>query len=238
MNRPVSIFLKVTLSAVFGLLSLLPIQFGTKFLWCWFRVHTSNVYYLRAGYGQLGIVFLGVGVISLWATLHAVWRRRPWWILVSVLILFVTARTISETIPVGWDPNDSTCLAGAYSLRDWYERHQRFPANEAEFREAVEMSLISLYGKGWPASHYAQNGNSLPYEIVVDADAKGPRLTGVSKRPGVIYYCVSRDLNEYWVTMTALNSFVGTAASLKQTIGPPQKTWIPHGRGQDYATTK
>ena len=76
------------------------------------------------------------------------------------------------------------------------------------------MSLDSLYGTGWPASRYARNGNSLPYEIVVDANAKGPRVTGVSQRPGVIYYCVSRDLNEYWVTMTALDSFVGTAASL------------------------
>jgi hypothetical protein len=235
MNRPVSTSLKVTLSAAFGLLSLPTIGFGTKFLWCWIRVHMSNVYYLRAGYGKLGILFFTFGVISLWATLHAVWRRKPWLILVSALIAFVAARTISEMIPLYGDPNDGTCLGGAYSLHGWYERHQRFPANEAEFREAVEMSLVSLYGTGWPASHYAQNGNPLSYEIVVDADAKGPRITGVSKRPGVIYYCVSRHLNEYWVTMTALDSFVGTAASLKQTVGPPQEIWIPHGRSQDYA---
>ena len=133
-------------------------------------------------------------------------------------------------IPPHGDPNDGRCLAGAYSLRDWFESHQRFPANETEFREAVEISLIRLYGTGWPASHYAQNGNSLPYEIVVEADAKGPRLTDVSKRPRVIYYSVSRELNEYWVTMAALDSFVGAAASLKQTIGPPQEIWIPHGR--------
>jgi len=221
-----------------SLLSLPPIFFGTGFLWCWIRVHTSNVYYLRAGYGEVGLVFFSFGVMSLWATLHAVWRRKYWLILVSVFISFVAVSTISETIPLNWDSNDNRCLAGAYSLRDWYEHHQRFPANEAEFREAVEMSLISLYGSGWPASHYAQNGNSLPYEIVVDADARGPRLTGVSKRPGVIYYCVSRDMNEYWVTMTALNSFVGTAASLKKTIGPPQEDWIPHGRSQDYAVKK
>jgi hypothetical protein len=235
MNRSVSIFLKVTLSTVLGLLSVPTLCFGSYFLWCWVRVHTSNVYYVRAAYGTVGIVFLAFGLLSIWATLYAIWKRKLLLIVVPVLVCWTTARIISEGTPQGFSGlNDGMCMAAVdSSLRAWYENHQRFPTDEGEFREAVDKGLVSLYGAGWPESRYAQSGNLLPYKIIVNASAAGPHLDA-SGRPGVIYYCISGDLQEYWVTMTTLQREVSTSASLKQTVGPPQVAWIVHARGRDY----
>jgi len=239
MNRTVSISLKVALSAVLGLLSLPTLFFGAYFLWCWIRVHTSNVYYVRAAYGKVGIVFLAFGLLSVWATLYAIWRRKFWLIVVPVLVCWTTARIISEGTPQGFQRlNDGMCMAAVdSSLRAWYENHQRFPTDEQEFREAVDKGLVSLYVAGWPESRYAQSGNSLPYQIIVHTGAASPELDA-SGRPGIIYYCISSDLQEYWVTMTALQREVSTSASLKQTIGPPQVAWIVHARGRDYPIEK
>jgi hypothetical protein len=61
----------------------------------------------------------------------------------------------------------------------------------------------------------------LPYEIVVETNATGPRLQNMSQRPGVVYYCVSEDLQEYWVTMTALQEDYGSASSIRRMGGQP-----------------
>jgi hypothetical protein len=235
MNRTVSISLKVALSAVLGLLSLPTVFFGAYFLWCWVRVHTSNVYYARAAYERVGILFLAFGLLSVWATLYAIWKRKLLLIVVPVFVCWTTAQIISEGTPQEFSrSNDRMCLAAVdSSLRAWYENHQRFPTDEQEFREAVDKGLVSLYGAGWPESRYAQRGNSLPYKIVVNAGATSPHMDA-SGRPGVIYYCISDDLQEYWVTMTTLQRAVSTSASLLETFGPPQVAWIVHARGPDY----
>ena len=49
-------------------------------------------------------------------------------------------------------------------------------------------------------------------------DASGPRLDNVSDRPGVIYYAVSSDQQQYWVTMTGLLKDTSSTATLKSML--------------------
>jgi hypothetical protein len=78
----------------------------------------------------------------------------------------------------------------------------------------------------------------LPYEIVVVTNAYGPRIDNLSERPGVIYYSVSSDHQEFWATMTALQHEVAPTASLKKVVDSPDvKGFIVGAAGKDYPAT-
>jgi hypothetical protein len=88
-------------------------------------------------------------------------------------------------------------------------------------------------------SAYRQRGKSLPYEIVAMSNATGPVLADVSTRPGEVYYSVSADLQEFWVTMTALQSTVASSAVLGHFLGlPTEKVLLVHATGRDYLGQK
>jgi hypothetical protein len=126
-------------------------------------------------------------------------------------------------------------------FRVWYEDRHRFPASESEFREALrEGPAAWQYRVGpAPASRYKQRGDSLSYEIVVTTNANGPRVTDVSQRPGVIYYCVSSDLQEFWVSMTSLQSDVASAAYIRHIADlPDEPLELVHAAGRDYTVKK
>jgi hypothetical protein len=125
------------------------------------------------------------------------------------------------------------------ALHDWYEKRQKFPADESEFWEAVGRGTSPTQYRAGHAvySKYRQHGNLLPYEIIVFGNASGPRVADVSPRPGVIYYCVSTDLQEFWITMTGLERDLGSTASLRQLTWWGKKPWV-HRAGSDYSVSK
>jgi hypothetical protein len=60
-------------------------------------------------------------------------------------------------------------------------------------------------------------------------------MTGLSQRPGVVYYCVSKDLQEFWVTMTGLQSDVAPTAYIARVAGlTDEKVRLVHAAGRDY----
>ena len=128
---------------------------------------------------------------------------------------------------------DSNYLSDTNSfLRVWYEDHHRFPVSESEFKEAMAKGPAAWQYRVQhsPESRYKRGAKLLPYELVIISNAIGPRLTDVSQRPGVIYYCVSRDQQEFWVTMTSLNSDVASAAVIERVA--------KHAAGSDYPVKK
>lgn len=102
-------------------------------------------------------------------------------------------------------------------FRVWFDANHRFPATVAEFDDALQRGPEAWQGRvqspsAW--SSYSHRDGRLPYEVVVITNASGPRMTKVSDRPGVIYYCVSSNQQEFWVTMTGLATDVARSASL------------------------
>jgi hypothetical protein len=241
MQRPFRIALNVLASTLLGLFSLPTLGFGSYLLFCWFRIHTSKLYYADYPYAVAGLAWFAVGLLSIWATLHGVWRRSFYGLLPAISVfLGLTAMTMIPNIL----PRGNSIMADSNYLSDvnaffrvWYENNHRFPANSGEFRDALETGPAAWQGRVGPApiSRYRQQGNPIPYEIVVVNDADGPRLENVSQRPGVVYYCASKDLQEFWVTMTGLQSDVAPTAYVSRVAGlPDEKIRLIHAAGRDY----
>ena len=222
--------LRTLLSIVLGLFSIPMVGYGGYLLVCWARIHMSDLYYADYPYATAGLIWLAIGLMNLWATLYGVWRRsfRGFFLGVPVIIGFVGNEiVINHTPHVSSLTADINYLSGVHSSLDaWYENNHKYPTSEAEFRNAVRPTSTSSY---------KQHGTLLPYEVVVVTDADGARLTEVSQRPGVVYYCVSKDLREFWVTMTRLQSDMGSTAYLEPTSGLPQQFWVYHGVGRDHS---
>jgi hypothetical protein len=139
--------------------------------------------------------------------------------------------------------DDSNYLFATNSFfRVWYESHHTFPNDEADFLDALRNGQAAWhYRVNVPSqdSDYAKDGIRLPYRIVVMNGASGPQLENLSERPGVIYYCVSADQQQFWLTMTALDEDISRVATLKRAGGRPYD--IPlliTASGKDYPLPK
>jgi len=226
---------------LFGVFCLPTFGFGGYLLYCWFNIHTSDVYYANYWYVTVALIFVGAGVLSLWATWFGAWRRSFYGLVfVAPVFLGLAAMVaIPDTLPhVTSMVADTNYLSDVNSsFRVWYELKQRFPANEGEFGEALAKGPATWQYRVGPApsSEYKKSGKPVPYKIVIENNAVGPRLSNMSQRPGVVYYCVSQDLQEFWVTMTALEKDFGSVASIMRVGGQPtDEVWLIHAMGKDY----
>jgi hypothetical protein len=234
-------FKKILLTVVFGLFSVPMVGFGAYLFTCWMRIHFSDVYYADYSYIATALVLIGIGLLSFWVTWEAAWRRSFYGLLFIIPVFLGLASMViipnlplPHTITLGADTNFIVNVTD--SVRDWYEKRGRFPADDSEFREALAGRADATRYPAGPTtfSKYKQRGSSLPYAIVVVANSRGPRVADVSARPGVIYYCVSSDLQEFWITMTGLEADLGSTASLRQLTWWEKKSWI-HRAGRDYS---
>lgn len=239
MNQSTRSLLRICLSTLFGTFCLPTFGFGAYLLYCWFRIHTSDVYYTNYWYVTVALIFLGAGLLSLWAIWFGAWRRSFYGLLFGVPVLLGLAAMvfIPDMFPRGYSMvADTNYLSDVQSFfRVWYEEKHQFPANEAEFREALARGPAAWQYRVRPApsSEYRKGGKPVPYEIAVENEAIGPRLSNMSQRPGVVYYCVSRDLQEFWVTMTALQTDFSSGSSIKRVGGQPtDKGWLIHAAGK------
>jgi hypothetical protein len=73
----------------------------------------------------------------------------------------------------------------------------------------------------------------LPYQVLVFPNATGPRVDNFSERPGVVYYCVSADRQEFWVTMTSLDSVVAPSATINRGVFG-EKVRVVQAKGSEY----
>jgi hypothetical protein len=231
---------------IFGSFCLPPLIFGGYLLVCWFRIHTTtDVYYVDYPYLLAALIFIGVGALCIQCTLYGAWRRSFYGLLFCVPLAFglIAMVAIPDEIPHTVRSIDDVNYLSSVNafFRVWYEANRRFPANEIEFREAITKGPAAWqYRVKAPSSEspYYQGGTRLPYQVVVVTNASGPHVKNASDRPGVIYYCVSGDQQEFWVTMTALRNDISRAASLKMTLDIPEKVWVVGEAGKDYPLLK
>jgi hypothetical protein len=137
--------------------------------------------------------------------------------------------------------DDANYLSDIHSFFEvWYKSHLSFPKNEGEFHDAINQGPAAWQFRVTAPSaesDYAKNGEPLPYKVVVITEATGPKLDGLSERPGVIYYCVSPDYQQFWATMTGLAGDVSPKATLKR-VGDRSydEPWLVNGSGKAITT--
>jgi len=231
------------LGVVAGLLSLPALIFGSYLLVCWVRIHTADVFYVDYPYLLAASVLTGIGGISVFSSIYGIIRRSYYGLFFIVPIALGLATMVY--IPDGFphtqrsmmDDTNYLSTTGSF-LRVWYESHSRFPKDQTELLNALRTGPAAWqFRVSTPPvqSDYAKKGARLPYQIVILNDASKPKLTDLSTEPGVIYYSVTSDLQQYWVTMTGLRQEVAPAASLKTVADLPQdRPWIVTGAGKDY----
>jgi hypothetical protein len=88
MKPSVLVALKVLASAILGLLSFPMLGYGGHLFFCWFRIHTSDVYYSEYSYVTAALIWFGIGLLSLWASLQGVWRRSVYGTLFALPVFF------------------------------------------------------------------------------------------------------------------------------------------------------
>ena len=236
-NRTVA---RVALTLIVGMFSLPDFIFGFYLFICWFRIHTTDVYYVEYPYMARGFLFVSIGVLSLLFTMYGAWRRSFYGLVFAIPI--VSGLLTMVYIPDGRPHVTRSMAADANYLssvssffRVWYAANHRFPENGAEFNDALKSGPSAWQNrvKSPPQlSFYSQRGVRLPYEVIIVANASGPRIDDLSSRPGVIYYCVSSDRKSFWATMTALNKDVSHTASLMAVANG--KAWVVKAYASDY----
>jgi len=50
-------------------------MFGAYFIWCSFRIHFADVYYVEYPYLLAACVLMGIGVLSVSCVVYGAWRR-------------------------------------------------------------------------------------------------------------------------------------------------------------------
>lgn len=234
--------LEIAVAAFFGVLSLPPFVFGAYLLGSRARTLFSDVYYADYPYLLVGAAYLFAGVASCWATYYTVRKRRFFGLLLLIPFLagFATLITLPNIRPnLNSMMADSNFLSSVNSfMRVWYDKHHRFPTDEKEFQQAMKEGPAAWqYRISVPESAYRQRGSPVPYELVVVHSATGPKISSISTRPGVVYYCISSDLQSFWVTMTGLNRDIASSAEISRVANHLQPRII-HAQGSDFKKSK
>jgi hypothetical protein len=235
----------VVLTIGFGVFALPALIFGLYLIACSVRIHTTDVYYVEYPYLAVGsgLVTLGAGIFC--CALYGASRRGFYrlLLLVGAVLGLATMVYIPDGIPHVHRSmiQDFNYLSSVRQfLGVWHDANHRFPKNEAEFSDALKRGPETWQNrvKSPPTeTFYSQRGHRLPYQLVVVNDALGPRLNNVSDRPGVIYYAVSSDQQQYWVTMTGLLKDTSSTATLKRLIDRPnEKLLVVSPSGYDYSS--
>ena len=237
----------IVLAIAAGLFSLPSLIFGFYFIWCSVRIHTSGVYYVEYPYLLTACVLIGIGLLSVFSVVYGVWRRRFYGaifiipvVLGLAMLVYIPDGTPHVQVSMMHDTNYLSTMRSFFGV--WYESHQRFPRDEPELRDALRQGPAAWqFRVSSPPieSDYAKKGKRLRYEIVVIGGAAGPKLDALSERPGVIYYCISADSQQFWVTMTGLQQDVSPTATLVR-VGdrPSDKPWLITASGKDYSSQK
>jgi tetratricopeptide (TPR) repeat protein len=233
---------RVVLAVLVSLASLPYLVFGGYLLRCWIRIHISNPYYVDYPYINVGLGSVAIGLACLGMTLFSA-RRRSFYgafYVIPVVLGMFAMHSIPDAQPhIARSMLADSNYVGDISsyLRVWYESHNAFPADESEFAQAMAEGPAEWRDRATltPQSQYKRLGQALPYQVLVFTNAIGPRLDNFSDRPGVVYYCVSGDLQRFWATMTGLDADFAQSAKVKRVADLfDEKPEMAQAIGGDY----
>jgi tetratricopeptide (TPR) repeat protein len=233
---------RIALAVLVGLVSLPYLIFGAYLLRCWISIHASHLYYVDYPHVGAGLGFIGIGLACLGMALFSAWRRSFYGVL--YMVLAALGLFAIHSIPEAQPHITRSMLADSNYIGDissyfrvWYESHNAFPADESEFAQAMAEGPAEWRDRATvtPESQYKKLGHALPYQVLVFSNATGPRVENLADRPGVIYYCVSGDLQKFWATMTGLNTDFAQSATIKRVADlSDEKPLMAKGVGSDY----
>jgi hypothetical protein len=165
--------------------------FGGWLLKLWITIQLERCVYLEYSYLTVGVAFVSLGVLALLCALYAT-RRRGYW---SALFAFPVVAGLWTMVVV---PNIVPYDRGTSSHIQIVMRElEAFSSENGGFPDR-ETALPDVLLK--ESSPYYQNGRQLPFRTVLLPNATGPFLDNPGADPGVIFYAVSSDRQEVWLS--------------------------------------
>jgi hypothetical protein len=178
-----------------GLCCLPMLIFGGWLLALWITIQISNSVYLEYPYLKFGIVFLSLGAVAIFCLWFAA-RRRGFWSALFVIPVFAglwTMVVIPNIIP--YDTETGYRIRRmADELASFRSAHGGFPDQETALPPATLKARSPYYRKR----------QQLPFRVAFLPNATRPFLDNPGADPGVIFYAVSADHQEVWLTGTEL----------------------------------
>lgn len=176
-----------------GLFCLPMFLYGGWLLKLWITIQLQRCVYLKYSYLTVGIAFVSLGIVALLCALYAT-RRRGYW---SALFAFpVIAGLWTMVVMPNIVPNDAK---SAYHIQNMASKLKTFSSEHGLFPDR-ENALPAKDSK--ELSPYYQRGRQLPFRIVWVPNSTGPFLNSPGPYPGVIFYAVSANQREVWLTGT------------------------------------
>ncbi len=218
--------------------SLPLLTFGVSFLNKWRLAEGGDLYYFQYPYLQMASMYLAAALLASGAILYRGLRSNFRGLLIVPISLFLVGAVFFPNLqPLAKQINDSNYITTvAFDCDEWSGAHHRYPSNDSEMQEALrsttrEDTFVKNGGMRPPQkSQYRYQGKLVPYQVVVENKPDGPNITNVSTRPGLVYYKISPDSKEYWLTMTVLSSSTPGFANLLTHNGQP---YIIHKKLRD-----
>ena len=144
---------------------------------------------------------MGIALYRHWSPanrLYSIWSLANWPMAASAVAERVrglwSMTVIPNVVPYDVKTNEHVWRL-IRDLDSFGNAHHQFPDNEA-----------ALPASAGTRSPYYEHGRQLPFRYVVNTGANGPLLTDAGDRPGTIFYAISTDLQDVWITATRLDS--------------------------------
>jgi len=169
--------------------------YGGWLLKLWIAIQLQRCAYLGYSYLTVGMIFMALGVVSLLCALYAARRRGYWSALFAVPVIagLWTMAAIPNMVP--YDTKSASHIQNmARELESFSLQYGRFPDRET----ALPAGVLN------EPSPYYQQGRQLPFRTVLIPNAAGPFLNSPGPYPGVIFYAVSANQQDVWLTGTEL----------------------------------
>ena len=206
--------LRTLAGLILAIYSVAVIGFGGTFFWALLRVRVGQPFYVKSDHLFLGLFWIIFGLVALAPCACVVVRRQTHgaWLLLSFGLLVFAGVAIPSNPTVESARGRASFRVVeklsqvAESIDAWKEKNGRFPANDAELREAVRGALAQ---PEQDASPFWSAGKQLPYRAVYVGNATGANIGDPGQAPGVIYCAVSADLDRLWLTATEIDRAVG-----------------------------
>jgi hypothetical protein len=205
-----------------GALFCLPLVLSAALtLRIWMLSLIPGYYSTAYPYWLVGVILLGICGCAVAATIHIARLRAYVFVIVPVFLCLLTAVKLPSFLPPRTGPDIEQLQSARRACDTWWSSHNQYPSEVNEVTEALSRAHAE--------SPYRLRGIAIPYDLVISANATGPRLNDVQSRPGVLYYAVSSDRKQYWLTMTVLPGPVSAKASLLKIPGRRDRAWVIHG---------
>jgi len=205
----------------FSLFTFPPLLISAALLRYWLLTHLRQSIYVEYPYLAVGLVFLSLGLLEVFCVIRGVGRAGSWRLLLGVPVILCLAAMINFPNIAPEDFEGLRHLGTVFQdLNSFGKDHGRFPSTVVELEQSSPTVIAT--------SRYRRSGETLHHRVVLLGNASGPYSGSVGDEPGVLFYAVTGDYKQVWLTETQLDRPAGGRVQFVRILSPDGFTTSYH----------